>query len=178
MKLFLSGLAITLGIATTVLQAKKDDCKLKVGDIAPSFKAIHSETGKVTKFPDDLPAGRKALIFYPMANTPGCKKEMCSIQKNYNDLKKADITPIGISTSSKEHQKAFKDRNGFEFPLLTATDDTCKLYNVDGFFGAHRHTFLIGIDNKIVAIIKDVDKSRAAQQIIDGFDQAHAKAKK
>ncbi len=169
MKLILLLSLIAVGITATTLVAKKE-LKLKEGDAAPSFTAC-DETGKSVKFPEDFKGKLVALVFYPMANTPGCTKEMCNLSKDDADLKKSGVTVIGISPSKEKNQAKFKDSHALPFTLLTASDEICKAYNVEGFLWIDRHTFLIK-DGKIVKRITHVDKKKPGQQILEGFGLA------
>ncbi len=170
MKLILLLSLIAVGVTATTLVAKKEP-KLKAGDTAPSFTAC-DEAGKSVKFPEDFKGKLVALVFYPMANTPGCTKEMCNLSKDDADLKKSGVVVIGISPSKEKNQAKFKDKHNLPFTLLTASDDVCKAYGVDGFFMIDRHTFLVGKDSKIVHVITKVHKDKPGHQILEGFGLA------
>lgn len=164
---FLFASCILLVIPNLVCSASKKNV-LKKGDAAPTF-TTQDETGKCITFPKDYP-GRKALVFYPRASTPGCTKEMCGLNDNFNNLKAKKISIIGISTSKPKDQTAFKKKHNFSFPLLTATDEICKAYNVHGTFFIDRKTFLIDEHNNIVKIIEKVDTKNPSEQIIKAFN--------
>ena len=155
------------------LVAKEKKPKLKIGDTAPSFCAP-DQNGKNVTFPTDI-KGRKVLVFYPKASnppikiSPGCAKEMCSLRDEQPDLKRHNITVVGISPSKPKDQKSFQDSYKLPFVLLTADDAICKLYQVHGLFFIDRHTFLIDENNRIVKIITKVDKKRPGAQILEGF---------
>ena len=57
------------------------------------------------------------------------------------------------------------------FTLLSDTDKlVAKRYGVKGLLMPDRVTFLIDENGRIVRIIRDIDVSEHAQQILDGFN--------
>ncbi len=166
MRMLLISLLLVTFVALTIT-AKEKTPALKVGDKAPSFCAP-DQTGKIVNFPADI-KGKKALVFYPMASTPGCTKEMCSLRDDQAELKKNNITVVGISPSKSKNQKSFQDDHKLPFTLLTADKAILDNYGVNGFFFISRYTFLIDGNDHIVEIITHVDKKKATDQIIKGF---------
>lgn len=147
--------------------------KLKIGDNAPDF-ALIDETGNVHSL-SALQGRKVALYFYPKDNTPGCTKEACNIRDNFTRLKELGITIFGISSGTPKSKQQFKKEHHLPFPLLTANENTLREYGTQGgFFNLYmpkRETFLINEQGIIVAIIRDVQVTDHAQQIIDGFAQ-------
>lgn len=141
--------------------------KLVVGNKAPDF-TLPDETGTFHTL-SKLRGSKVALYFYPKDFTPGCTKEACSLRDNFSQLKDKNIIIFGLSTDSSKSHQQFQDTHALPFHLLSADKKTTKKYGVCGTLFTKRHTFLIDEEGIIIGIIKDVDTSNHAQQIIDGF---------
>ncbi len=148
--------------------------KLKVGDNAPDF-ALIDETGNVHTL-SGLQGHKVALYFYPKDSTPGCTKQACNIRDNFARLKNLDITIFGLSGGTPKDKQQFKKEHNLPFALLTANENTFKVYGTEGglfsLYMPKRETFLINEQGVIVAIITNVNVNEHAQQIIDEFAQA------
>jgi len=65
-------------------------------------------------------AGKKVVIFfYPGAFTAVCEKEMCTIRDAMADFDAGGTQVLGISVDAPAANKAFADKNGLKFPLLS-----------------------------------------------------------
>lgn len=91
---------------------------LSVGDAAPDFelKDQHGQTVRLS----DL-RGRKAalLVFYPWAFSGICGGELQALQEGLADLATDDVELVTVSTDSMYSLRAFADREGFTFPMLS-----------------------------------------------------------
>jgi peroxiredoxin len=73
---------------------------LKPGTPAPSFTLYDSGKNKVSL--EDLKGKKVVLLFFPLAFTSVCTKELCEVRDNiglYNDL---DAEVFGISVDSPQ----------------------------------------------------------------------------
>ncbi len=129
---------------------------LKVGDPAPPFEALALGgaygTGQTVRLADF--AGKHlVLYFYPKDDTPGCTAQACGVRDRWPDFQDADAVVFGVSTDSLESHRAFIDKYGLPFPLLS--DEDGKIVrdygvwvekNLDGkkSMGTERSTFVIG----------------------------------
>ena len=50
------------------------------------------------------------VFFYPKANTPGCTAEACDLRDNYEELKEAGYSLLGISADSVNKQRNFSEK--------------------------------------------------------------------
>lgn len=140
---------------------------LKVGDKAPNFDAP-STLGHNLKL-SDFKGQWLALYFYPKAFTPGCTKESCNLRDGFSELKKLNVTVLGVSLDKIETQNEFKEKYKLPFELLA--DDQkqiAKAYDVLAAFSlfTKRHTFLINPDGVIVHIFTDVKSGQHDTQIL------------
>lgn len=147
--------------------------KIKVGAAAPEFTA-QDQNGTVHSL-KDYKGKKLALYFYPKDNTPGCTAQACNIKDNYELLKKAGITILGVSTDDEKSHKKFEEKFQLPFPLLV--DDEKKIveaYGVWGlkqfmgkeYMGTNRTTFLIDENGKIAHIIDKVKTKEHSEQIL------------
>ena len=123
---------------------------LKVGDKVPEFSA-KDQDGNVISLSNY--AGKKLILFfYPRANTPTCTNEACDLNENMKHLKKAGYEVLGVSEDSQRKQYNFRDKFGFEYPLIADEDHTViDIFGVWGpkkfmgreFDGIHRTTFIL-----------------------------------
>jgi peroxiredoxin Q/BCP len=127
---------------------------LKAGDKAPIVSGSDQD-GKTWKLADDL--GKKIVLiyFYPHDDTPVCTTEACGFRDNLADLKAANVEVIGVSFNTAARHKEFISKYHLNFPLLADTDG-----KIADAFGvrfparnmAHRASFLIGLDGKIIHV--------------------------
>jgi glutaredoxin-dependent peroxiredoxin len=90
---------------------------LKKGDTAPDFKLINTNKEWVNL--SDLRGKNVLLLFFPLAFTGVCTKELCSIRDNlgfYNNIQ-ADV--FGISVDSNATLAKFKEDQKLSFTLLS-----------------------------------------------------------
>ena len=159
-------------IFSSILSAK--DVELKVGEMAPIFKAQNQE-GKVVDLSSRKDQGFTVLYFYPKADTPGCTKQACAFRDSIKVIHELGAEVYGISGDTVEDQKKFHDKHGLKFDLLA--DPEAKVIEL---YGAKmpvvkiskRWTFIIDPDLKIRSIDRDVDPMLDAVKVaekIKGF---------
>lgn len=143
---------------------------LKVGSKIPSME-LEDENGKLRNFSEF--SGKKMVIyFYPKDDTPGCTKEACSLRDKYEGFKDKDIVIIGISYDSPKSHKKFKEK--YHLPFILLSDSKKKAAKAFGTYSGllkfiipKRVTFLVNEKGEITNVIKDVDVTTHADQILD-----------
>lgn len=88
-----------------------------IGQTAPDFTLFNSEKKEVTL--SSLKGQPVLLLFFPLAFTNVCTKELCSVRDNinlYNDLK---VTVFGISVDALQTLAKFKEDQKLNFTLLS-----------------------------------------------------------
>ena len=90
---------------------------LKAGDIAPKF-SLPDQDGEEVNL-TDFQGQRVLVYFYPKAMTPGCTVQACGLRDNMDDLKKAGVEVLGISTDKPEKLSRFAEKEllNFKNPL-------------------------------------------------------------
>ena len=90
---------------------------VNIGDKAPEFALFNQDAEKISL--GDFKGKNVVLLFFPLANTGVCTKEMCTFSdelKAYEDL---DAQVLGISIDSPFTLKMWQEKNNYNFPLLS-----------------------------------------------------------
>lgn len=140
--------------------------KLQEGDRAPNFKGVTQE-GKTISLADYK--GKKlVLYFYPKDHTSGCTKQACNLRDNYGSLQQKGYAIVGVSNDTVDSHKRFNEKNKLPFPLIADTD--AKIADAYGtsrlLWFPRRTTFIINKQGYIEKIIRSVDTSNHADEII------------
>ena len=125
--------------------------RLAPGDAAPDFELL-DQAGKPYRLAASLKRhkGMHLIYFYPKADTPGCTTQACGLRDIAGDV--GDATILGISPDAPNKQKAFDEKYGLGFPLLSDPDhEVADAYGVWGerslygrkFMGIVRSAFLV-----------------------------------
>lgn len=180
MKKLLLGIGISLLIGLPVLAA------LKVGDMAPDFKARGSLGGKEFDFSlsEALKKGPVVVYFFPSAYTKGCDLEAHTFSEQKDKFDAAGASIIGVSADSITRLNRFAADPEFcagKFPVasdadkkiatsynLNATAVKAGQMDVKGDAIDHdfieRVTFVIGKDHKILASLSSKDDGLTPDQ--------------
>ena len=141
--------------------------ELKVGDLAPAFRAqaIGGKYGDgQTVSLADFRGSAVVLYFYPKDDTPGCTVQACGLRDAWGELGSyAHI--FGVSGDSTASHEKFIKKYQLPFPLLSDADK--KIVNSYGvwveksmygkkYMGAERSTFVIDGAGRISAIFRKV----------------------
>lgn len=113
-------LIICLILFTAFLIFNKDKHmnEIKVGSTIPAF-ILPDQNGNM--FNIDSVLGQKNLViyFYPKDDSPGCTAQACSFRDQFEVFSEADAVIIGISSQSVKSHKAFAEKHGLTFTLLS-----------------------------------------------------------
>ncbi|KAA9154821.1 peroxiredoxin [Amycolatopsis acidicola] len=130
---------------------------MREGEQVPDF-TLTDDSGEDRSLSGLLEAGPVVLFFYPAAMTTGCTAESCHFRDLAKEFAEVGAQRVGISPDAVEKQREFSSRNGFDYPLLSDPDGAvAKLFGVRRSFGpllTRRHTFVIGTDRTVLAVIK------------------------
>jgi peroxiredoxin len=126
--------------------------KLEIGQKAPDFSLHDTERNQVSLH--DQKGKNVLLLFFPLAFTGVCTKELCSVRDNIAAYNSANATVFGISVDSPMTLAKFKEEQGLNFPLLSDFNkETSAAYGAlyDSFIGwmkgvSKRSAFLIDKD--------------------------------
>ena len=90
---------------------------ISVGQPAPAFTLYDSAKNPVSLH--DFTGKKVVLLFYPLAFTSVCTKELCYVRDNMSLFNNVDAQVLGISVDSLYTLAKFKEEQGFNFPLLS-----------------------------------------------------------
>ncbi len=100
---------------------------IQLGQQAPDFTLYDNEKKKVTL--SEQRGKNVVLIFFPLAFTSTCTKELCSIRDGYNVYDTLNAQVYGISVDSLFVLAKFKQDQNLNFPLLSDFNkDVSKAY--------------------------------------------------
>ena len=91
--------------------------KIEIGQAAPDFSLYNSEKQKITL--SDQRGHNVLLLFFPLAFTSTCTKELCSVRDNISWYNKVDARVFGISVDALHSLAKYKEDQQLNFTLLS-----------------------------------------------------------
>ena len=125
--------------------------RLESGAKAPAFTLLDQSGAKVSL--SDFADQRFVLYFYPADDTPGCTKEACQFNDEWEAFAKLGVKIVGVSPDATTTHVAFRAKYGLAFELLSDPDRKVMMsYGAYGekmmygkwVTGVIRSTFIIG----------------------------------
>ena len=95
---------------------------LKPGDKAPEFSLRASDKSQVHL--KDFHGRNVVLLFFPLAFTGVCTKELCLMRDSLAEYEQLDAQILAISVDSLYTLAKWKHEEGFNFPLLSDFNKT------------------------------------------------------
>jgi peroxiredoxin len=94
---------------------------LKVGDKAPDFELTtkSAEGPKKIKLSGNFGKKNTVLLFFPMAFTGVCTKEMCEVSQGLNAYTGLNADVLGVSGDNPFAQGAWAEKEKITVPLLS-----------------------------------------------------------
>lgn len=106
---------------------------LSIGSKAPDFTLSTKTSDGPKRITLSENFGKKStlLLFFPMAFTGVCTKEMCDISNGIREYQQLDATVYGISGDNPFAQESWAQKEGITVPLLSDYDhEIAKAYGV------------------------------------------------
>ena len=91
--------------------------KIEIGQPAPDFTLYDSEKKQVSL--NDLKGQNILLLFFPLAFTSTCTKELCSVRDNISWYNNVNAKVLGISVDSLHTLAKYKEEQKLNFTLLS-----------------------------------------------------------
>ena len=91
--------------------------KIEVGSVAPDFSLYSSDKEKVSL--GDYKNKNVVLLFFPLAFTGVCTKELCNVRDNIGVYNNSKAKVLAISVDSPQTLAKFKEDQKLNFPLLS-----------------------------------------------------------
>jgi peroxiredoxin len=133
--------------------------QLNPGNIAPNFTLPSSDRTKITL--SEYKGQNVVLLFFPFAFTGVCTKELCDIRDHKSMYDGLDAQVFAISVDAPATLAAFKEAQGYNFPLLS---DFNKAVSIQ--YGALYTDFaggLKGVSKRAAFVIDRFGKIRYAE---------------
>jgi peroxiredoxin len=90
----------------------------QTGDVAPDFE-LRSQHGEPTRLSDFRGSKSVVVVFYPFAFSGTCTRELCEIRDDLARFQNDAVQVLAISCDSVQTLRAFAEREGYDFPLLS-----------------------------------------------------------
>lgn len=90
---------------------------METGTPAPHFSLYDSDKQKVSL--EDFKGRKLLILFFPLAFTSTCTKELCSVRDNIGFYNNMDADVVGISVDSLHTLAKFKEEQHLNFRLLS-----------------------------------------------------------
>ena len=147
---------------------------LELGQIAPEF-TLQNTNGDDIKLSDYK--GKKIILwFYPKASTPGWTVQGQGFRDEFDKLKDKNTVIIGVSADSIKKNKNFKDKQEFQYELLSDENKEMiekygawvkkKMYGKE-YMGIARISYLINEEGKIQYIFDKVKTKSHACDVLE-----------
>jgi peroxiredoxin len=108
-------------VPPTTRKTKETTMALSVGEKAPDFELCTktAEGPKRVRLSDNFGRKNTVLLFFPMAFTGVCTKEMCEVSQGLNAYTGLDAEVWGISGDNPFAQEAWAQKENITVPLLS-----------------------------------------------------------
>lgn len=130
--------------------------EISLGQTAPDFE-LPSTAGGTFRLSSERGVRPVVMLFFPLAWSSVCTKELCSIRDGFADYRGLDATVVGISIDSVFALRAWAKEQQFGFPLLSDFNrEVIELYDVvdPDLFGqkrvARRSVFVIDREGRLI----------------------------
>lgn len=122
---------------------------LSVGTPAPDF-TLRDDGGNSVRLADFRGRTPVVLVFYPMDDTPVCRKQLCEFRDQWDEFKRRGVAVLGVNPGSAASHAKFRRNHSFPFPLLVDEGKkVARLYGASGLI-VRRSVYGIGQDGRIV----------------------------
>ena len=144
-----------------------------VGNLVPAFTA-ESTAGPLSL--RDFKGKILVVYFYPKDSTPGCTTQGQNFRDRYDQLRAANAEIVGVSRDSLASHQRFKEKMGFQFPLISDMDQVlCDMFEVikpkklygKVHIGIERSTFVIDPGAILVREWRGLKVPGHAQEVLE-----------
>ena len=152
---------------------------IEPGQAAPDFTLPDQDGNPVAL--SQLRGKTVVLYFYPKADTPGCTAQACGVRDHQADYEAANTIVLGVSPDPVARLRAFADKHGLAFPLLSDEDHAvAEAYGVwveksmygRRFFGNERTTFVIDGDGVVREVLRKVRPAQHDELVLGALAAA------
>ena len=154
---------------------------IEPGGPAPDFTLLNQDGEEVAL--QGLRGRWVVVYFYPKADTPGCTAQACGIRDHSADYDAANATVLGVSPDTVEELRAFADRYGLAFTLLSDPGGAVaadygvwveKTYGDATWWGNERSSVLVDPDGTIARTFPNVKPNEHDELVLGALREALA----
>jgi mycoredoxin-dependent peroxiredoxin len=91
---------------------------IQVGEEAPDFE-LKDQDGQGRRLSDYREKKNVVLVFYPLAFSGICTGELCQLRDDLSSFDNEETATLAVSVDSPYALKAFAEREGYRFALLS-----------------------------------------------------------
>ena len=139
---------------------------IQVGQQAPDFTLRDTEKNKVTL--SEQRGKNVLLLFFPLAFTSTCTKELCMTRDNIATYNNLDATVFGISVDSLFSLKRYKEDQQLNFTLLSDFNKTAS--TAYGCLYEHFFNDMDGVSKRSAFVIDKEGTVRYAEILENASD--------
>lgn len=139
---------------------------LQIGDTAPEFTLKNTE-GKEVSLSSFKGNKNVVILFFPLAFTGVCTTELCATRDDIASYSDLDAEVLAISVDSFFSLKQFKERDGYNFELLSDFNK-----DVSAAYGALYEDFLgyKGVSKRSAFVVDKEGKIKYAEVLESAGD--------
>ena len=150
---------------------------LDVGDEAPDFE-LRDQNGRPVRLSSFRGSKSVVLMFYPFAFSGVCTGELCEVRDSQPTFESDDVQLLAVSCDPVFALRAFADRDGLTFPLLSDFWPHGEVAQRYGVFNAdrgcaERATFIVDRDGVLRwSVHNQMPQARDLQEqvkVLDGL---------
>ena len=102
-----------------VAEPEPETNEIEIGEKIPDITLLNQDEKEVN-LPTIAQTHKYVVIFaYPKASTPGCTRQVCGFQKNFQFLNDQNVAVFGLSADTPANQKNFQTKQHVEYDLLS-----------------------------------------------------------
>lgn len=141
---------------------------MSVGQKAKDFSLLNTNLERISL--SSFNGKKVVLLFFPLANTSTCEKEMCKFRDDIKKYEDFNAEVIGISVDSPFALKMWKEKLNLNFTLLSdfnkeISTDYNSIYNVFvpgkyDFVGVSKRSAFVIDENRMIQYAEVLDDSR------------------
>jgi peroxiredoxin Q/BCP len=156
---------------------------IEPGNAAPDFTLSDQDGNDVTL--SALRGHPVVLYFYPKADTPGCTTQACGVRDHRADYAATGATVLGVSRDPVRAIKAFQEKHGLDFTLLSDPDHAvAEAYGIwveksmygRKYMGMQRSTFVIDADGTVAHVIPKANPKTHDDEVLKALEELRAPA--
>jgi thioredoxin-dependent peroxiredoxin len=152
---------------------------IEPGGPAPDF-TLQNQDGEPVEL-SDLRGKWVVVYFYPNADTPGCTAQACGIRDHSGDYEAANAVVLGVSPDTVEDLRAFADKYGLAFTLLSDVGGEVaarygawveKSYEDRAWWGNQRSSVLVDPEGNVARVFPKVKPAEHDELVLGALREA------